>query len=100
MRRGERRLRPPGLRLLAVLALALAACAGPVQAIRTDPKIVHADLARSAVATREPSLPTRNVLFEQGLFDRFAEDQERQIGQRDAQAQPEAGQHVPLRGQG
>ena len=76
MRRGERRLRPPGLRLLAVLALALAACAGPVQAIRTDPKIVHADLARSAVATREPSLPTRNVLFEQGLFDRFAEHPE------------------------
>ncbi len=59
--------------LLVVLGLTLAACASPVQAIRVDPKAVHADLARSAVTTGEPSLPSRNVLFEQGLFDTFAE---------------------------
>ena len=59
--------------LLAVLGLALAACAGPVQAIRVDPKVVHGDLARSAITTGEPSLPTRNVLFELGLFETFAE---------------------------
>jgi pimeloyl-ACP methyl ester carboxylesterase len=59
--------------LFAVLGLTLAACAGPVQAIRDDPKVVHAEHARSAVATGEPSLPTRNVLFELGFFDRFAE---------------------------
>jgi hypothetical protein len=59
--------------LLVLLALGLAACANPVQAVRVDPKVVRADLARSVVATGEPSLPTRNVLFEQGLFDSFAE---------------------------
>ena len=59
--------------LLVVLGLTLAACAGPVQATRVDPKIVHGELARSAVTTGEPSLPTRNVLFELGLFEAFAE---------------------------
>jgi hypothetical protein len=44
-----------------------------VQAVRVDSKVVHAELARSAVATGEPSIPTLNVLFEQGLFDSFAE---------------------------
>jgi hypothetical protein len=61
---------------VAILGLALAACAGPVRAVRVDPKVVHGDLARSAVATGEPSLPTRNVLFEQGLFDSFVEQPE------------------------
>ena len=56
-----------------MVALLLAACAGPVQAIRDDPKVVREDLARSAVTTGDPSLPTRNVLFALGLFDRFAE---------------------------
>jgi pimeloyl-ACP methyl ester carboxylesterase len=62
--------------LLAVCALALAACAAPVQAVRVDPKVVHGDLAQSAVTTGDPSLPTRNVLFELGLFGRFAESPE------------------------
>ncbi len=62
--------------LLAVFGLALAACAGPVRAIRVDPKIVHGDLAQSAVTTGDPSLATRNVLFELGLFDRVAESPE------------------------
>ena len=62
--------------LLAVFALALAACADPVRAIRVDPKIVHGDLAQSAVTTGDPSLATRNALFELGLFDRFDESPE------------------------
>jgi len=66
-------MRRGALPLLAVLGLALAACASPVQAIRADPRVVHRDLARSAVATGEPSTPTRNVLFERGLFGPFAQ---------------------------
>ena len=59
------------LLLLGILCLALAACAGPLGTVRVDPKVVHYDLARSAVTTGEPSEPTRNVLFERGLFDAF-----------------------------
>ncbi len=74
---GRRLMKRGGCRtLLAVFGLALAACAGPVRAIRVDPKIVHGDLAQSAVTTGDPSLATRNVLFELGLFDRFAESPE------------------------
>jgi hypothetical protein len=62
--------------LLGALALALAACAGPISAVRVDPTIVQADLARSAITTGEPSWPTRNVLFERGLFDAFAAEPE------------------------
>jgi hypothetical protein len=65
--------------LLGVLCLALAACAGPIKAVRVDPKAVHGDLARSAVATGDPSWPTRNVLFERGLFEAFAERPEAAI---------------------
>ena len=61
------------LALLGALCLALAACAGPVSATRVDPKIVLRDLGRSAITTGEPSLPTRNVLYEHGLFDAFDE---------------------------
>jgi hypothetical protein len=57
--------------LLAALGLALAACAGPVSAVRVDPKVVQHDLARSTLTTSNPSWPTRNVLFESGLFDAF-----------------------------
>ena len=59
------------LLLLGALCLALAACAGPLGTVRVDPKVVHYDLARSAVTTGEPSAPTRNVLFERGLFKAF-----------------------------
>ena len=61
------------LALLGAVCLALAACAGPVGTKRVDPKAVHQDLGRSAVATNEPSIPTRNVLFERGLFEAFNE---------------------------
>ncbi len=57
--------------LLGALCLALAACAGPVGTVRVDPKVVLRDLGRSAITTGEPSLPTRNVLYERGLFDAF-----------------------------
>jgi hypothetical protein len=57
--------------LVCALGLAVAACAGPISAVRVDPKVVQADLGRSATTTGEPSWPTRNVLFERGLFDTF-----------------------------
>jgi len=60
-----------GVILLGALCLFLGACAGPITAVRGDPKAVHYDLARSAVTTGDPSWPTRNVLFEHGLFDAF-----------------------------
>lgn len=51
----------------------LAACASPISATRVNPKDVQHDLARSAVTTGDPSWPTRNVLFEHGLFNSFEE---------------------------
>ncbi len=60
-----------GVALLGALSLALAACAGPVRAVRVDPQVVHRDLTRSAVSTGDLSWPTRNVLFERGLSDAF-----------------------------
>jgi hypothetical protein len=56
---------------LGALCLALAACAGPVRAVRVDPEAVLRDVGRSAITTGEPSLATRNVLFEYGLFEAF-----------------------------
>ena len=70
--------------LLGGLCLALAACAGPVGTTRVDSKTVLRNLGRSAVATGEPSLSTRNVLFERGLFEAF---DERSRG-RDCRAAP------------
>ena len=57
--------------LLAGLAAMLAACSigRPVGADRVDPTVVQRDLARSAITTGEVSWPTRNVLYERGLFD-------------------------------
>lgn len=57
--------------LLCALCLVLAACVSPYQAIRVPPAQVQADLGRSAVTTGDTSWPTRNVLFEQGLFEEF-----------------------------
>jgi len=57
--------------------VALAACAGPVGTNRVDPRVVQADIARSATTTGDPSWATRNVLFEYGLnevFDEHPED--------------------------
>jgi len=69
------------LALLGALCLALAACAGPVGTSRVDPKVVLRDLGRSAITTGEPSLPTRNVLYEHGLFEAFDEHPEAAIAE-------------------
>ena len=61
------------LALLGALCLALAACAGPVGTTRVDPKVVLRELDQSAITSGEPSLPTRNVLYERGLFEAFGE---------------------------
>ena len=76
-----RSMRRRQLAVLVVLCLGLAACAGPVGTVRTDPKVVLRDLAHSATTTGEPSLPTRNVLFEQGLFEDFEQRPEAVIEQ-------------------
>jgi pimeloyl-ACP methyl ester carboxylesterase len=69
------------LGVLGALCLALAACAGPVSAVRADRKVVLRDLGRSAITTGEPSLPTRNVLFEYGLFAAFESRPEEAIAE-------------------
>jgi pimeloyl-ACP methyl ester carboxylesterase len=61
------------LALLGALCLTLAACAGPVGTVRSDPKDVLREMSRSATTTGEPSLRTRNVLVEHGLFEAFDE---------------------------
>jgi pimeloyl-ACP methyl ester carboxylesterase len=57
--------------LLLTLCVALGACVGPVGTTRADPKVVQAELARSATTTGDPSWATRNVLYEHGLVDLF-----------------------------
>ena len=63
------------------LCLALAACAGPVGTTRVDPKVVLRELDQSAITSGEPSLPTRNVLYERGLFEAFGERPEAAIAE-------------------
>jgi hypothetical protein len=71
----------PRLVLLGVLCLALAACGGPVHAVRVNAQAAHRDLARSAIASGEPSWPTRNVLFEHGLAETFDKHPEAAIAE-------------------
>jgi len=59
------------LALLEVLCLFVAACTSPVSAVRVDPKTVYHQMDRSAVATGDPSWPSRNVLREHGLLEDF-----------------------------
>jgi len=66
----------PGLSRLAMslaVGLVLAACAGPVGTTRSDPKVVLRELGRSATTTGDPTWQTRNVLFEQGMYQEFEE---------------------------
>jgi hypothetical protein len=56
---------------LGAFCLSVAACASPISAVRVDQRTVYHDLSRSAVATGEPSWPTRNVLLERGLLEDF-----------------------------
>jgi pimeloyl-ACP methyl ester carboxylesterase len=74
----RQRMRVPSL---TVFCLALAACAGPVGTTRVDPTVVQRDLARSAVSTGESSWATRNVLFERGHFDAYAERPEEALAE-------------------
>jgi hypothetical protein len=67
--------------LLLTLSVALGACLGPVGTTRADPKVVQAELARSATTTGDPSWSTRNVLYENGLFDLFADHPEDALAQ-------------------
>ena len=53
--------------------MALSACGGPVRAIRVDRTVANRDLTRNIVTTGELSWTTRDVLFERGLFEGFAE---------------------------
>ena len=69
------------LALLGALCLALAACAGPVYTTRADPKVVLRELDQSAITSGKPSLPTRNVLYERGLFEAFGEHPEAAIAE-------------------
>ena len=57
--------------LLTALGLFAAACASPVYAIRAAPQTVYRELNRGAIASGEPSWPTRNVLRERGLLEEF-----------------------------
>jgi hypothetical protein len=61
------------LLLLGALGIVVAACASPVSAVRVDPKTALHQLDRSAISTGDPSWPTRNVLREAGLLERFDE---------------------------
>jgi len=56
---------------LTVACLSVAACASPVVAVRVDPQTVYHELNRGAVASGEPSWPTRNVLRERGLLEDY-----------------------------
>jgi hypothetical protein len=67
------------LALLGALCLSVAACAGPVGTTRVDPKVVLRELDQSAITSGGPSLPTRNVLYERGLFEAFGERPEAAI---------------------
>ena len=62
---------PGRLLLLGALCLGLAACAGPVRAVRVDRTVAQRDLERSVVTTGQLSWATRNVLLERGLSDTF-----------------------------
>src|SRR5712692_7944148 len=57
--------------LLVTLALAVAACAGPVGAVRVAPERVHRELTANVLTVARPSTATRNVLYERNLRDQF-----------------------------
>jgi hypothetical protein len=69
------------LALLGALCLTLAACAGPVRAVRVDRTVAYRDLTRSVVTTGELSWATRNVLLEQDLYATFGDRPEMAIAE-------------------
>ncbi len=54
--------------------LGVAGCGTPVGVARIDPRDVHRALTSTVLSTGEPSQPTRNVLYQQDLVQRFEED--------------------------
>jgi pimeloyl-ACP methyl ester carboxylesterase len=76
----KQRRRPRAVLVIA-LGVALAACAGPVGTSRVDPTVAQRDVGRSAVTTGEPSWPTRDALFERGLFDTYVERPEQALAE-------------------
>lgn len=67
------------LLLLGVLCLTLAACAGPVRAVRVERTVALRDLTRSVTTTGQLSWATRNMLLERGLHDAFRDHPEAAI---------------------
>ena len=66
------------MRLLgfAALAIAAVACGPPIQVRRASPEKVTADLERSALNSKRPSLFTENVLYRWDLARQYEEDPE------------------------
>jgi pimeloyl-ACP methyl ester carboxylesterase len=64
------------LLVLGALCLTLAACGGPVRAVRVDRTVAQRDLTRSVITTGELSWATRVVLQERGLYDVFYDSPE------------------------
>jgi hypothetical protein len=62
--------------ILVCLPLLASACATPVGVKRVDARQVHRELTRDVLSAEKPSGPTRNVLYEQNLFERFQDDPE------------------------
>jgi hypothetical protein len=61
---------------LLLLALAVAACAAPVSAVRVSPERVHRELTTNVLTAGRPSTATGNVLYELNLRDQFEEHPE------------------------
>jgi pimeloyl-ACP methyl ester carboxylesterase len=65
---------------LLALALGLGACSSsPVGVSRVDPSVVHERLTRSALANKQLSRPTYNVLLEADLDTLYADDPEKAL---------------------
>jgi hypothetical protein len=58
------------------LSLLLAACASPVGIVRVDPEAAQRSLTGNVLSTGAPSADARNVLQEEGLAARFADEPE------------------------
>jgi len=81
----------PGLAV--ACALLLAGCfAAPIGARRVDPRTVHRTLTRNVLNSGKPSGPTRNVLEQRALVDRFDDDPEQALAALHAAALSDGGQ--------
>ena len=62
--------------LVFALPLAGGACARPVGAVRVDAQKVQREPSGNVLSTGDLSRSTRNILFLQGISERFADDPE------------------------